>query len=276
VGITRRTTATLVSAAVVVVAGCSDPVELGNPDSRAQTRGAKTTTTAPGAGYGRGRLSARPRRAPARAGARTGTFEIGIARTRDSLLHVPRSYDPKRPAPFALTLHGAGSYAANGLRRLLPFADSRGMILLAVSSRERSWDVLYGGFGPDVEMIDRSLELVFERYSIDPDHVATQGFSDGASYALSLGLTNGDLFTHVIALSAGFMSPGAPVGSPPIFVSHGRDDPILPIDGTSRIFVPKLEEAGYEVTYRVFEGGHVAPRSIVAQSVKWFLGEDSG
>ncbi len=32
-----------------------------------------------------------------------------------------------------------------------------------------------------------------------------QGFSDGASYALSLGVPNGDLFTHIVAFSPGFM-----------------------------------------------------------------------
>jgi len=34
-----------------------------------------------------------------------------------------------------------------------------------------------------------------------------RGFSDGASYALSVGITNGDLFTHVIAFSPGFVAP---------------------------------------------------------------------
>lgn len=31
------------------------------------------------------------------------------------------------------------------------------------------------------------------------------GFSDGASYALSLGLPNGNLFSHIVAFSPGFM-----------------------------------------------------------------------
>jgi phospholipase/carboxylesterase len=35
--------------------------------------------------------------------------------------------------------------------------------------------------------------------------VALGGFSDGASYALSLDLTNGDLFASLIAFSPGFI-----------------------------------------------------------------------
>lgn len=265
----RATSLGAAALAVTILAACSD-ARLGNVESRTPAQGKEEGVRPSGADPSSGRLAARPS-ADVRREARTGTFEIGVAGDRDSLLHVPPSYDPRTPAPFALTLHGAGSYAANGMRRLLEFADDRGMILLAPSSRESSWDVLYGGFGPDVATIDASLGYVFERYAIDEDHLAVQGFSDGASYALSLGLTNGDLFSHVIALSAGFMAPGRTVGSPPIFVSHGTDDPVLPIDSTSRTFVPKLEDAGYDVTYREYPGGHVAPRTIVRAAVDWFL-----
>lgn len=256
---------------LAILGACSN-APLGDVESRARPEGKeKGVHETSAADASSGRLTARPS-GDVRGKARTGTFEIGVVDDdRDSLLHVPPTYDPKSPAPFALTLHGAGSYAGNGMRRLLPFADERGMILLAPSSRGQSWDVLYGGFGPDVANIDASLAYVFERYAIDEDHLAVQGFSDGASYALSLGLTNGDLFSHVIALSAGFMAPGDAVGSPPIFVSHGTDDPILPIDRTSRTFVPKLEDAGYDVTYREHPGGHVAPRTIVRAAVDWFL-----
>lgn len=271
---TAKRAASLVAPAlaVAILAACSQP-RLGDAESRTPSKGKEDRVERHAAtNRSSGRLTARPSR-DVRGKPRTGTFEIGVTGSRDSLLHVPPGYDPRTPAPFALTLHGAGSYAGNGMRRLLPFANGRGMILLAPSSRDRSWDVLYGGFGRDVENIDASLAYVFERYAIDQDHLAVQGFSDGASYALSLGLTNGDLFSHVIALSAGFMAPGDAVGSPPIFVSHGTDDPILPIDRTSRTFVPKLDDAGYDVTYREFEGGHVAPRTIVAEAVRWFLDE---
>lgn len=62
-------------------------------------------------------------------------------------------------------------------------------------------------FGPDVDYINKSLEYVFSRYLIDPRRLGLAGFSDGASYALSLGLPNGDLFSHIVAFSPGFMRP---------------------------------------------------------------------
>ena len=81
-------------------------------------------------------------------------------------------------------------------------------------SRGPPWDVLEGGYGPDVAFLDRALELTFSRCAIDPARIAAEGFSDGASYALSIGITNGDLFSHVIAFSPGFMAPKEPWGKP--------------------------------------------------------------
>ena len=48
--------------------------------------------------------------------------------------------------------------------------------------------------------IDRALQTTFRRFAVDAGRLALSSFSDGASYALSLGLTNGALFTHTIAL----------------------------------------------------------------------------
>lgn len=206
---------------------------------------------------------------------RTGLFELSVGDGRPPLLFVPESYDARRPAPFALTLHGANAGAPNGMKRLLPYAEKRGLILLAVASRGRTWDVILGGFGADVEHVDAALAEVFSKYAIDRKRVAVQGFSDGASYALSLGITNGDLFTHVIAFSAGFMAPGRAHGSPRIYTSHGTTDPILPIGSTSRDYVPELRRAGYDVIYTEFEGGHRTPQYVATEAVEWFLGERS-
>ena len=119
-------------------------------------------------------------------------------------------------------------------------------------------------------MIDRALEHVFSRYAVDLERLAIGGFSDGASYALSLGITNGDLFTHAIAFSPGFMAPAGQSGSPRIFVSHGTRDNVLPIDSCSRRIVPQLERAGYDVLYREFEGGHTISPEIALEAVGWF------
>jgi predicted esterase len=166
-------------------------------------------------------------------------------------------------------LHGAGGTADNGLDPFLARADEAGTILLAPESRGRTWDVLLGGYGPDVAFIDRALQQTMSRYPVDPARVAVEGFSDGASYALGLGLANGDLFSSVVAFSPGFTPPGPSSGRPRFFVSHGVTDDVLPIDRCSRRIVPQLRRRNYAVEYREFDDGHTIPAEISDEAMAW-------
>lgn len=219
-----------------------------------------------------GRLSARPvsLQPDAPASALTGLQRLDLPGKGESFLYVPAGYSADQPAPLVLSLHGAGGSAHQGLAQLQGLANEMGFLLLAPSSHQRTWDVIRGGFGRDVLPIDGALEQTFSRYSIDPTHVAIGGFSDGASYALSLGITNGTLFSHVIAFSPGFMVPTGQEGAPRFFISHGTEDQVLPIDRCSRRIVPQLQRAGYEVRYLEFAGGHTVPRDVAREAVDWF------
>jgi len=226
--------------------------------------------------HAEGRLQARPVRTPAEAAA-VGLQALGSdGGPDDGYLYVPAGNQKKDPVPLALLLHGAGEDARDGLAQLRGQADEAGLILLALSSRGTTWDSILGRgrYGSDIAAIDRALEHAFSRCAVDPARVAVGGYSDGASYALSLGITNGDLFSHVLAFSPGFLAPTGQTGSPRIFVSHGTQDGWLPIDSCSRRIVPQLERAGYEVRYHEFEGGHVVPPGIAREAAIWFAKRD--
>jgi predicted esterase len=195
---------------------------------------------------------------------------LGLDGPRDGLLYVPATYRAAHPAPFVLMLHGAGGTGQQGLSPFLPSADAVGLLLLAPEARQPTWDLLRGGYGPDVAFVDAALAQTFTQYAVDPLHLAIGGFSDGASYALSLGLTNGDLFSHVIAFSPGFMAPAAERGKPRIFIAHGTRDATLPIEMCSRRLVPVVEGAGYDVCYHEFDGPHTVPPPIAHAALDWF------
>lgn len=149
------------------------------------------------------------------------------------------------------------------------------MVLLAPDSRsDVSWDLSVGGsVSRDVRFLDRALMHVFERCHIDANYIALGGFSDGATYALSVGVSNGDLFSHLIAYSPGYILPFEPlVGKPRIFLSHGARDPVFPIDETRKFLLPTLLDAGYEVRYEEFDGGHLVPVAVSDEALEWFLG----
>jgi phospholipase/carboxylesterase len=200
-----------------------------------------------------------------------GASQLGLGEGRDGVLYVPESYSADTPAPLFVALHGAGGRGSDWSSYYFQ-AEDRGMILLAPDSRSGTWDLIFAGFGPDVAFIDRALRHTFERCNIDPERIALAGFSDGATYALSLGLSNGDLFSHLVAYSPGFMSVvGQPVGEPRIFVSHGNGDTILPVSGSRDGIVPTLRGSGYNVTYEEFEGGHEVDLGVTNLSLNWFL-----
>jgi predicted esterase len=151
-------------------------------------------------------------------------------------------------------------------------ADARGALILAPDSRARdTWDIIRGSYGPDIQFIDRALRYVFERFPIDSRRLATGGFSDGASYALSVGLMNGELFQDILAFSPGFAAPAQTAGHPRIFISHGDKDEVLPVDRCGRRLARELSRAGYDIEYREFAGGHVVPSDQVAAAVSRFL-----
>lgn len=216
-----------------------------------------------------GRLTFRPRPSTGEAGGRDEPLGLGAG--RDGVLYVPDTAE--RNAPLMVFLHGATGSGRGHLRAVLAAADRYGVVLVAPDSRTGgTWDLITERrFGPDVAFLDRVLEAVVDRVDADMSRLALGGVSDGASYALSIGLSNGDVFPTVLAFSPGFLAVMEPVGRPRVFVSHGTADPILPIDGCSRSFVPVLERAGYEVAFREFDGGHTVPPEVADQGVRWWL-----
>ncbi|TCH99061.1 phospholipase [Roseococcus sp. SYP-B2431] len=228
------------------------------------------------AGWLAGRLSARPAPPVAPPLPPGPGRPLGAGEDRP-VLHVPADL-PGGGIPLIVMLHGATSNPTRALGRLGEEPDRRKCLVLATKSRGSSWDILEGGYGFDVAMLDYALTATFRRFPIDPRRIAIAGFSDGASYALSLGVANGDLFTHAMGFSPGFVVPGPRRGRPSLFVSHGREDAILPIDRCGRPVAARLREEGYAVRYLEFEGGHVLPPEMVAAAMDDFEAnaQDSG
>ena len=213
-----------------------------------------------------GRLTARPRDGVKTTS--TGEIKLGLDRERDSILWLPQRA-VESPLPLFVMLHGATQSAGDMFWYLGNAPEETGVAVLAPYSRDTTWDAIGGGFGIDVEFLNRALERVFENVSIDPKRISIGGFSDGASYGISLGLINGDLFTSIVAFSPGFVIDGTPNSKPRIFISHGTNDGILPIDRCGRRIAAQLKARGYDVTFREFEGDHEIPADVVREGLRF-------
>ncbi len=216
---------------------------------------------------GGGRLDSRPVPAPAAQPYPPGERALDLGPHARARLLVP----PGEPAPRPLLVHfhGAGGSAAQSLASVGGPATARGALVLAPTSTASTWDLVAGGLGRDVAVLDAALAQVFARQPVS--RVAVGGFSDGASYALSLGLANGDLFDTVLAFSPGFVAAPGPTGRPRVWISHGTGDRVLPIDRCGRRVVRDLTGSGYDVTYEEFDGGHVVPPGLVDAALDTWL-----
>ena len=198
----------------------------------------------------------------------SGKISISAGGKRDAILLVPAKA-ANSAVPLLVFLHGAGQSAARMLEYLGSVPDQTGVAVLAANSIDYTWDAVHNAFGADVESLNSLLGQVFQKLLVDPAKLALGGFSDGATYALSLGLINGDLFKRIVAFSPGFVVEGPANGKPDLFISHGTHDHILPIDRCGRRIAGSLKSKGYNVVLREFDGDHEVPDEVAREGLSW-------
>jgi phospholipase/carboxylesterase len=208
---------------------------------------------------------------PAKGPLAPGRHRLGIDAERDAVLFVPAGLDERAAVPLFVMFHGAGGFPEKVLPFIEAHAEREKFLVLAPHSTYPTWDIVIGGHGPDLERLQQALVQVTSHYRIDREHLAFAGFSDGASYALSTGITNGDIASHVIAFSGGFMSIFQQEGAPEVFIAHGLVDEQLPIETSGRANATRLKAAGYNVQYVEFNGLHAIEPVIVGLAVEFFL-----
>ena len=209
--------------------------------------------------------------APGVYGLGMGTRRLRDLANRDGTLVIPKQAASQRPLPLIVLLHGGGG-TAEDFRSKFPLADEYGVVMLALDSRHNTWDGIDSPFGPDVMALDAALQFTFERVAIDPKKIALGGVSDGGAYALSLGIANGDLFTHLVAVAPGFYAPPAPpIGQPRLFLAHGTRDNVYSVAGTRERLAPRLKDAGYDVTYFEFDGPHWMTEEAARRVLEWLV-----
>lgn len=223
----------------------------------------------------------------ARPGAAADSLPAGITKfADDAIAYRPPTLAPG-PHPLIVLLHGAGQSADELIPVFRSEADKRGLILLAPKSAGDTWDLIASAarfhgkapkngelpeFGPDVARIDAALAAVFKQAAIDPKHIVLAGFSDGAGYALSLGLANPTLFHGVLAFAPGMMiAPGRVSLAQRLFIAHGRADRVIPIRVSRDGLAPALAAAGMTMQYRDFVGDHEVNRKALDEGLTFIL-----
>jgi len=124
--------------------------------------------------------------------------------------------------------------------------------------------------------VQELITTVVDRYA--PSTVALVGFSQGAMLSIDVALAAAPRVDVVVAMSAVLLVdsvPGltAPHPTRPRFLlSHGRHDPVLPFEGGSKA-KDLLEQHGFSVAWRPFNGGHEIPPPVLAEVDRFLFDE---
>jgi predicted esterase len=208
-------------------------------------------------------------------------------------LFTPDEIDPERRYPLLAVLHGAGRREELLMKAYRDEAERRQALFLVPRSFGMTWDLIVAATQgaeavaasgapsprPDLDFFEYAYDLIFRRYPVDARRLGLIGYSDGASYALSVGLSNPELFRAVMGWAAGFVAienaaaaPGVP--RPHVLVEYGTHDELFPFEQVAVPMRQQLEAFGCNVTFRVDEGGrHWPSGSFQQEALDWFFSE---
>lgn len=207
----------------------------------------------------------------------TGRVELERGPARGHLL-TPGRIDPDRRYPLVTVLHGAGRQDELLVKGLRDEPDRRGALFFVPRSVQPTWDLIAGGPRVDLDFLEYAWDLLYRRYPVDFDRQVLMGYSDGASYALSVGLSNPGLFSALIAWAAGFVVVDperfeAAAPRPRVYLEYGSHDELFPFEQTALPMRARLEAAGCDVTFSVDEGGrHWPSGSFSREALDWYFG----
>ncbi len=187
------------------------------------------------------------------------------------VVYVPPEYDPHRPWPVILFLHGSGERGRDGLKQTevgigrairLHRSWIPAIVVMPQCPPGRRWD------GSMLRMALACVEQTSARYHLDPRRVYLTGLSLGGEGAWRLAAELPDRFAAVVPI-CGFV--GDPRSRPPedlvvrvarrvvhtpIWCFHGGSDPVVTVE-QARTITAAIRAAGGQVRYtEIATAGH--------------------
>jgi phospholipase/carboxylesterase len=211
----------------------------------------------------------------------TGQVRVENESSR-ALLMTPDRIDPERRYPLITVLHGAGRREEMLVKAYREEPEARDALFLIPRSYHPTWDLIASDDRPDLDFLEWAYDLIYRRYPVDTDRQGLVGYSDGASYALSVGLSNPGIFRAVMGWAAGFLvvddaGLSAEDPKPAVLLEYGTQDPVFPFERVAIPMRAELERRGYSVNFRVDEGGkHWPSGEFQREALDWFFSELPG
>ncbi len=206
--------------------------------------------------------------ADAQSGLLTRTVTVG----NDSYtyqVYVPSALRGKKDVPVILFLHGIGQRGEGGF---VPAKGAAGVlarqylekvpavVLLPQCSKGRYWN------DPEMErMVMAEVEQTAREFGADEKRLYLTGVSMGGFGAWHMASAHPSKFAAVVSICGGspirsgdrFAPIARKVGSTPVWVFHGSDDPIVPVTESRQMVEALKHVEGNRVRYSEYKGvGH--------------------
>ncbi len=162
---------------------------------------------------------------------------------REYLLYVPPSYDPAKPTPLVITLHGFAQWPVNqrDVSRWNPVADEFGFIVVYPSGT--GFPKRWGAHGTtdslnpqmeDVTFISDLIDKLESEYNIDPTRIYANGLSNGGGMSYLLTCELSERIAAIGTVAGAHLYPldkCRPTYTVPMIAFHGTADQIVPYYG---------------------------------------------
>ncbi|UJR80144.1 Phospholipase [Sandaracinus amylolyticus] len=186
--------------------------------------------------------------------------------------------------PVIVLLHGYGSRPEHlvGLAERTDLPAGTRLVLPYAPEPTRSSDAVQGfvwwrfpcalgdlprtsipAMGAARDRVRALLDDIERRMGVRSDRIVLGGFSQGAMLALDVALHDPRPLAGIVLMSGTLVDEAAwrprfaSRRGLPAYVSHGREDDVLPFANAERL-VERMREGGVDVRFRPFTGGHVA------------------
>ena len=181
------------------------------------------------------------------------TFRDGESAKIDYLLTLPPGYDTDedRRWPLVLFLHGRGESGENlervkkhGPPKLVEDGRTFDFVLVAPQCPKSQW-------WQPAELLGL-LDHLETTHRIDPDRIYVTGLSMGGYGTWALASQAPERFAAAVPIcGGGDVALADTIGDLPVWAFHGTDDPVVPVEQTTRL-VERLEERGGDVKLTLY------------------------
>ena len=212
-------------------------------------------------------------------------------------LFVPPDYDPGKPYPLLLSLHGAGQRGQDNRGQLCAYVAGwvspqvqkvhPCLILMPQCPDQQQWvDTPWekGSYSTAEIPISQSLSLTMEileavrkEYSIDPSRLYVMGASMGGYGTWDAIIRFPDVFAAAVPVcGAGDPAMASRLVGVPIWAFHGDNDLTVPVSGITDMVGAIQQAGGKRVRVTLYKGvGHAALNMAWTQDdlVEWVFGQ---